>query len=140
MAITTCSNGSNREATNYSAVPERSPEMVQARLARRPARAEAPPREVEDDGTGEMTDATFDERMRAKVGTPGMHSGPHVHSVNRIRMRPGDCFISPKPMYQGLAVPYIWMAYLRSHRLFIGMYLISKFNFMSDTWERDSIV
>jgi len=43
---------------------------VAARLARRPPQAEAAAAPVEredDDGDEEITDATFDERMRAKV-------------------------------------------------------------------------
>ena len=43
---------------------------VAARLARRPPKAEAAAAPVEredDDGDEEVTDATFDERMRAKV-------------------------------------------------------------------------
>lgn len=54
-------------SASYLSGPEFLLTSIQARLARRPAKAEAAPREVEDDGTGEMTDATFDERMRAKV-------------------------------------------------------------------------
>ena len=42
--------------------------LTQARLARRPVRLESAPQvAAEDDDAGEITDATFDERMRAKV-------------------------------------------------------------------------
>lgn len=49
---------------------------VAARLARRPPKPEAaaaPMHREDDDGDEEVTDATFDERMRAKV--PSLPNG-----------------------------------------------------------------
>ena len=63
-------NRGNLRTSSRIAAPKLWGLLAQARLARRPAKAEAAPREVEDDFAGEMTDATFDERMRAKVSTP----------------------------------------------------------------------
>ena len=75
--------------------------LAQVRLARRPVKVDPAPREVEDDGTGEMTDATFDERMRAKVSplaqglkpkpllTPPDCARTHVYTTPVASLLPG---------------------------------------------------
>ena len=62
---------------------------VQARLSRRPQQAEAAPREIEDDGVGEMTDDTFDALV--KENTEAAAALAAAETVEAERMRAKVC-------------------------------------------------